>query len=182
MDIHLFYFNTVAPEATLTVGSLNQTLSEGSSASLRCTSTGGPDNTYQWQFNGSNIIGETSQILMLSNVLASTGGIYGCLVTNEAGTDNPTTFVFISIYLVSQPMDVTSGSSASLVCGFEAFPYPDFQWERIDGQDIRDEVTSNTRTLAFDPMMLGDEGAYRCSASSLGVTVQSQSATITGIR
>ena len=70
-----------------------------------CTSVGGPDNTYQWQANDTNTQGETMENLTLTNVDASTGGIYTCVVTNAAGSDFDSTFLCIAPYFTTEPVN-----------------------------------------------------------------------------
>ena len=48
-----------------------------------CTSHGGPNNTYQWQANDTDILGETLAMLTLADVDALTGGLYTCMVTMQ---------------------------------------------------------------------------------------------------
>ena len=148
---------------------------------LNCSSMGGPNNTYQWQINNSDLVGESSPILILFNVEASTGGIYTCRVSNVAGDDETSTFVYVSPYFVTQPVDTLSanGSSITLLCEAEAFPNPDYQWWRVDQELIRSEVLDSSQ-LVLDPVLFGDEGDYYCNVSSLEHTIQSHVVTVSG--
>ena len=150
---------------------------------MECSSAGGPDNTYQWQVNGSDITGATSPTLSLLNVQASTGGMYTCVVSNAAGTDDASTFLYISPYFVVQPTNTltSSGSLTSFTCEAEAFPHPNYQWWRVDGEPIRCEIIFITSTLVIESAAFGDEGDYYCNVTSLGVTVQSIVATLSGM-
>ncbi len=144
---------------------------------------GGPANTAQW-LNSSNSPVSTSTLLTLTNVTAADGGMYACAVYNAAGTSNATTSVFIAPYFTSQPQDLggASGTMVTLTCEAEAFPGPtSYQWSRVDGRAIRTQVRGqNSTMLIFDPLVFGDEGDYFCTATSMGMTTQSQSATISG--
>ena len=162
---------------------MDQTYEEGDNASLLCGSTGGPNNAYQWQVNGSDIENETSQTLQLSNVNASTGGMYTCVVSNAAGSDSASTFLYVSPYFVIQPIhrQAESGSTVSLSCEAEAFPAPEYQWWHVNGEPIRCEIISDSQVLVFDPVEFGDEGDYYCNASSIGMTTQSTVVTLTGM-
>ena len=165
----------VSPRASLTGNSLNQTSSRGGTATLECMSLGGPNNTYRWLFEGSNLSGETSTTLTLSNVVVSTGGIYSCVVSNDAGSDSADTFVFVQPYFLSQPNDTLTSVNFSfgLICDAVAFPSPDYLWQRVDGRDIRDGVNANQKYFYISSLEFGDEGEYFCSSTSNGVTVQS---------
>ena len=151
-------------------------------AMLMCTSRGGPSNTYQWQTNDTDIEGETMENLTLANVNASTGGMYTCVVTNAAGNDSDSTFLFIAPYFITEPVDeeTTNGSSVTLQCVAEAFPSPDYLWARTDGLPIRQELMINSDSLSFDPVIFGDEGDYYCNATSREAVAHSRDATIAG--
>ena len=152
-----------------------------SNVSFECSSLGGPGNTYQWQFNGSNIQGQVSKMLVLNNVQVADGGIYTCLVQNAAGNDSASTFLNITVRFLSQPESVfvVSGATVSLTCDTEAFPIPTYQWGRADDKTIRDSIITNRRMLLFEPVQFGDEGDYYCNASSSDVTLRSEDATVT---
>ena len=163
------------------ISSINQLYNEGDTATLECSSIGGPENMYQWQFNGSNIPGEISPTLVLPSVEGSDGGMYTCVVSNAAGSDNVSTLLYVSPYFITQPVDMltTNGSSITLLCTAGAFPSPEIHWARADGE-IRDEIDTDMPTLLIDSVMFGDEGDYFCIASSQNLTKSSSSATLTG--
>ena len=47
---------------------------------------GTPPLNYQWQFNETNILGETNSSLIVSNIQATNLGLYRVVVTNAAGS------------------------------------------------------------------------------------------------
>ena len=171
-----FSFHAVA-FAVLSPSSINQTYQVGDNVTLQCTSMGGPGNTYQWMFNGLDILEETSGTLTLANVTAADGGEYTCLVSDIVSAS---THVFIAPYFLTQPMDITVHieSSGNLSCEAKAFPYPEYQWERVDGEPIRAGIVTNESTLLISSIMLEDEGDYFCNVISGETSVTSQDATI----
>jgi hypothetical protein len=108
---------------------INVTYSQGYTATFQCTSSGGPDNTYQWQTDGNILNGETSGTLTLPNITTSTGGMYTCIVSNIAGNDSASTFVFVDPYFVSQP-NSHHGTTVVLICDALSFPDPQYLWQR----------------------------------------------------
>ena len=161
----------------------NQTYERRDNITLNCLAVGGPDIFYQWLSNGTDISGEISTTLMLTNVNASNGGEYSCVVSNSVGGDSASTFVFISPYFTTQPENTggSNGSTLTLMCEAEAFPSPQYQWAYADGADIREAVIGiNSTMLYFNPLIFGDEGNYFCNATSGRVTVESNLVTLTG--
>ena len=160
--------------------SADATYTEGDNVTLSCSSAGGPDNLYQWQVNSTNIQGETFHELVLQAVNASTGGLYTCVVTNAAGNDSASTYLFIAPYFISQPVNrnTANGSSVTLQCVAEAFPSPDYLWARTDGQPVREELLINASTLVFNPVLFSDEGDYYCNVTSRDEVARTLDATI----
>ncbi len=71
---------------SITTQPTNQTVTVGGTAIFSVTATGSPPLSYQWNFNGTNIVGATNTTLMLTNVQASQAGNYQVLVTNLFGS------------------------------------------------------------------------------------------------
>lgn len=53
-----------------------------------CVGDGGPDNTLEWRRNG--VVISNNNILVLTMITGSDGGMYQCIVTNGAGSENET--------------------------------------------------------------------------------------------
>ena len=65
----------------------------GDTLTLTCGTSGGPDNTFSWsKDNNITSIGNTS-ILSISPITPADGGVYQCMVSNDAG--NSTTNITI---------------------------------------------------------------------------------------
>ena len=65
----------------------NQTVIAGSNVALSVTVGVGPiPNTFQWQLNGTNVIGATNAVLGLTNVQTTNQGNYSVVVNNGYGT------------------------------------------------------------------------------------------------
>ena len=172
----------VAPEANLTEQFSNRTYYEGDNATLVCASSGGPNNTYRWLENGEHLNGQNSATLTLPNVTASTGGIYTCIVSNIAGSNNASTFVFIFPYFINHPHsdEVTVGSAVLLICDAASFPSPDYLWQKSDRVNIRNDIVTNERNLNISSVEYGDEGGYFCIVSAREDSVPSNIAIVTG--
>jgi hypothetical protein len=65
---------------------VDQTVTVGGLALLSVAASGSAPLSYQWQFNGSNVAGQTAGFLVLSNVQAANAGSYAVLVVNPAGS------------------------------------------------------------------------------------------------
>jgi hypothetical protein len=67
----------------------NTTVTVGSNATFAVSAGGSPPLTYQWLFNGTNIIADaTSSTLTLTNVQFSQAGTYSVIVSNATGHTN----------------------------------------------------------------------------------------------
>ena len=172
---------SVAPLVSIPPISIDQTYEVETNATLECDSLGGLGNAYGWRANTTDIPEETMETLTLTNVNASTGGIYTCVVTNAAGNDSEDTFLFIAPYFITEPVnkETTNGSSVTLLCVAEAFPSPEYQWMRMDNQSIRTNLNDSFNLLTFDLVLFGDEGDYYCTASSRNISIESRHVTVT---
>ncbi len=82
-------YRNVVPLGTppvITTQPTNQTVAVGGSATFNVTATGSLPLSYQWNFNGTNIVGATNTSLPLTNVQSSQAGDYIVLVTNAFGS------------------------------------------------------------------------------------------------
>ena len=73
----------------------------GQSASFTATPTGTRPYAYQWQLNGTNLVGATNAVLTLSNLQTNSAGGYSVVVNNGAGA---TTSAAAQLTVVSLPV------------------------------------------------------------------------------
>ena len=83
----------VSPEGSVSSSPSPVLVSQTHNTTLNCSSSGGPDNMYQWFHEGSILPGETNPTLTLTDVMVSNEGNYICRVSNAAGTGNSSTLV-----------------------------------------------------------------------------------------
>ena len=173
----------MSPEEGVSVFPLNMTFNKGDNVTFNCSAQGGPGNTYQWQWNGTELGNETAQALTVTQITVNSGGEYTCVVSNAAGSGSASTWLNVSPEMVSSPTNVSArnGTVHMLVCEAEAFPEPRYEWLHIGGTFSENVAGNNSSTLVFDPVIFGDEGDYYCRATSNGVAVISDNATLTGL-
>ena len=162
----------------------NETFNDSDKVTLDCLTLGGPANTFQWSFNRAVIENETSAILTLPNVTAEDGGSYTCNVTNAAGSDTNSTYVFISPMITLHPtsMNTVAGENVTLSCDARGFPEPSICWSKENSLLPSSAVGRNTTTLTVGPVKFGDEGFYYCEATSNNLVVVSDRATLSGTK
>ncbi len=68
----------------------DRTAIRGSSVYFRVLASGAPPLHYQWQLNGTNMLGATANLLALSNAQLSQSGIYSLVVSNALGVASNT--------------------------------------------------------------------------------------------
>jgi hypothetical protein len=103
----------------------NQTMTVGGTANFSTTATGSLPLSYQWNFNGTNIVGATNTVLTLTNVQLNQTGNYAVLVTNAfgsiLGSNVLLTVLAVPPTIITQPANQTvqlgSTASFSVVAG-----------------------------------------------------------------
>ena len=162
---------------------MNRTYDLGDNAILNCMAQNDFQINYQWQFNGTNMSGETNQYLNRPISSMSSGGEYTCLAYNDAGGSFLSTFIFITPYFTTSPQrksTVYYGSLLTLTCEAQSFPAPQYLWEK-KGDTIRETVVGiQSSGLSFDSLLLEDGGEYLCKVTSGQRTVKSNSASVVG--
>jgi len=173
----------VSPEEGVFVFPLNMTFNRGDNVTFNCSAQGGPGNTYQWQWNGTELGNETAHTLTVTQITVNSGGEYTCVASNAAGSGNASTWLNVTPEMVSSPTNVSArnGTVHMLICEAEAFPEPQYEWLHIGGTFSENVDGNNSSTLVFDPVIFGDEGEYYCRATSNGVAVISDNVTLTGL-
>ena len=152
----------VSPEGSVTVSVSSNISSVGSNVSFLCSTMGGPGNTYIWM-KDEKIIGN-EDTLDVTDIDASSGGSYACLVSNAAGNGSASTTLYVAPYIVTPLEEQTltaNGSNVNISCDADGFPSPTVIWSNLTDIQLFD-----SSLLQFSPVMFGDEGLYRCEATA----------------
>ena len=175
----------MSPEGSVAVSPEMEIAVIGETVTFTCSAQGGPDNTYQWQNDGEDMMNETDTTLTVSNIAAMNGGSYTCVVSNAAGNDSATAVLYVEPIIVTQPTDILTrnGTVESFTCVAESFPAAEYTWEKYNQTTNTFDMVSSGSVLEFTPAVFGDEGSYRCVASLPGTsrTATSDQAVLTGM-
>ncbi len=81
-------YNCCSPPAPPVIVSqpVDTSVPAGGTASFSVGATGSPTPTYQWAFDGTNVVGATASSLVLTNVGISQAGSYQVVLTNASGS------------------------------------------------------------------------------------------------
>ena len=111
----------------------------GQTVEFNVTATGQEPLSYQWQFNGTNLPGETNTLLRLAAVQVAQSGRYQVIVTNSAGamTAEATLAVVQAPRILVPPAGQTVDPGATVTFSVAAIgsPPPLYQW-RLNGVNI----------------------------------------------
>lgn len=147
---------------TITAQPASVAVDEGDSATFSVTASGSAPLTYQWQANGADISGATSDSLEVDDAsLADSGTQYTVTVTNSAGSvdSSPATLtvnpVAPTVTAAPQSTSVADGQSASFSVTAAGSAPLTYQWTR-DGADISGATAA---TLNLPLVTLADNGA-----------------------
>lgn len=121
---------------------------------------------YQWQFNGTDLVGATNQLLTILNVQPEQAGTYSVVVTNVLGTASSPGALLTVIpnesVIISQTVLVTNGQTS-----FLATSPAGLEWSvqassnLVDWADLR-TLTNTTGTMLFnEPATNASERFYR---------------------
>jgi sugar lactone lactonase YvrE len=132
----------------LTTGLANHSVYSGATLELFMTATGAQPISYQWQFNGTNLVGATNAFLIVTNVQPSQASAYQVIVSNSLGiaTSQPAQ-VSVQIAppnIIIQPQSQTNypGAAATFtVTAVGSLPIF-YQWE-FKGVSIPGATASN---------------------------------------
>ena len=166
----------------MTITPVGMVYQEGDNVTFTCTSLGGPDNTIEWLKDGEIFREAVNQMLKLVDIsVMEDGAIYTCVASNAAGNGADYVSLNISPVFEMDPMNVetNNGSQVSFTCTALAFPESTYTWSRVDSELPDSAVGANTSTLTLSPAVFGDQGVYYCNATSSGVSVMSDTATLT---
>ena len=169
----------------MTVSPVGEVYEDGDNVTFSCLSLGGPDNSIQWLKDReifTEVENNSSSTLELTDIsVMEDGAIYTCVASNAAASGNASVSLNISPMFEMDPMDeeITNGTNVTFMCTALAFPEPTYMWFR-EGSDLPVSAAgANTSSLTLSPALFGDQGVYYCNATSSGVSVSSDTATLT---
>ena len=180
----VYISHAASPEGGVSITPVGVVYDEGDNVTLSCSAEGGPGNTLQWLKNGKDIgsiISGSENNLTLTSITIDDGAVYTCEASNAAGTGSASVSLNISPVIISNPVNigVNNGTDTSFVCAATAFPEPAYVWIRVGGELPESAIGDNSSTLMLSPAVFGDQGEYYCSAIVNGITVSSNTATLT---
>lgn len=146
----------------------NQTRNAGGSVTLAVGANGIEPMTYQWQFNGSNILGAIYQKLDLTSLQEGQTGNYSVIITNAYGSVTSG-----NVQLTVQPapsapeftlqpvsQSVTVGNTVTFNVEASGYPTPTYQWY-LGSSPL---IGKTSATLSITNVQLTDTGTYSVKA------------------
>ncbi len=162
------------------------TVCEGADVMLSVTATGS-NPTYQWQYEGSDLTGETGSTLTLTGITAVQDGAYTVIVSNSCGD---VTSDVASVVVQTAPA-ITGNPSDATVTEFEMASFTvsatgtglSYQWQYSTNNSVFADIAGATNaTYDIAITELTDAGYYRAVVSGTCPTaVTSASAQLTVI-
>ena len=152
----------------------NVSTNQGATALFSVTATGNAPLTYQWRFNGTNILGANSASLALFNVQPSNVGLYDCVVNNLIGSaTSPAASLAVSTVLpvITSPppsfrvLPGTNVTFSVVATGPGPFSY---QW-RFNNVNL---IGATNATFLLSNVQIGNAGSYSVAViNAFGTTV-----------
>ncbi|HEX3623859.1 MAG TPA: immunoglobulin domain-containing protein [Verrucomicrobiae bacterium] len=111
---------------SLTAQPSNEAVLAGQMTNFAASASGVPSVSYQWIFDGTNIIGATNDVLSLADINLTDGGYYAVQVSNVLGTVMSSN-VLLSVYTSAAPVlsvfSHSPGQGGFSVSGVPGFTY-----------------------------------------------------------
>ncbi|XP_062437683.1 hemicentin-1 [Rhea pennata] len=172
-------FLTVQEPPRVVIAPKNQTFTEGSEVSIRCSATGYPKPTVVWTHNDMFIIGSNRYrltpegTLIIKKAILKDAGLYGCLASNSAGTEKQTsTLTYIerpTLTIVQSEILVALGDTTIMECKTTGIPHPQVKWFKGDLELKASAfliIDSHQGLLKIQETQDLDAGDYTCVATN----------------
>jgi hypothetical protein len=130
--------------------------------------TGGtPEDTFQWQFDGTNIAGGTNATLTITNVQGTDAGTYTVIVTDPAGSVTSSNAVLTALFpatIITSPVSqsVSAGTTVTFTGAASGTAPLSYQWQFGDANIAG--ATNTSLTLAN--AVIANAGGYTIVASN----------------
>jgi hypothetical protein len=172
--------------ANITAQPQSQTVATGSNALFTVTAGGTAPLSYQWQFNGAAMAGDTNANLTLANAQPANAGNYAVIVTNSAASVASAVAVLTVLSppaITTQPQSLTSaaGTAASFSATATGSAPLSYQWQ-LNGVNLANGgriIGATTNTLTISGLQPADAGSYTLVVSNAAGIVTSAVAVLT---
>ncbi|NWU93884.1 HMCN1 protein, partial [Upupa epops] len=172
-------FLTVQEPPRVLISPKNQTFTEGSEVSIRCSTVGYPKPTVVWTHNDMFIIGSSRYrltpegTLIIRRAVPNDAGTYGCLASNSAGTEKQmSTLTYIespTLTIVQSEILVALGDTTVMECKTTGIPQPHVTWFKGD-LELRASpfliIDTHRGLLKIQETQELDAGDYSCVATN----------------
>jgi hypothetical protein len=171
---------TVLAPPTITQQPADQLAAVGSTVSLVVAVSGTTNFSFQWSWNGTNIVGGTNATLTITNVQFSNAGYYAVLVTNLVGSvmsSNALLTVSTPPVITGQPASCTNvaGTTAAFTVVASGFSPLSYQW-RFNGTNL---ANATNATLTLNNVQPRQAGSYAVLITNLLGSTLSYNAVLT---
>ena len=135
--------------------------------------------------SATDILQSNTSVLTVDNINATqNGGVYECVVINDAGFSVARSTLYVSPMIVEHPTNQAAmqGGSVTFRCRAESFPYPQYQWQRYNTANEMFEDIAGADLADYEIGAVSSHGYYRCKVTApvINETVYSNNATLTG--
>ncbi|XP_051232997.1 hemicentin-1 isoform X2 [Dicentrarchus labrax] len=168
---------TVQEVPRVSVEPRNQTFTTGDEVRIRCSASGYPPPRLVWTHNDMFIMASSRYrmtpdgTLVIRNMEKKDGGVYGCLASNQAGTDTMTSsLTYIESPVVTVALSdilIGMGETTVMACSASGTPQPEILWYkgdiRLHSSSLLD-VDTLGGTLTIKETQDVDAGDYTCVA------------------
>ncbi|XP_041648005.1 hemicentin-1 [Cheilinus undulatus] len=168
---------TVQEVPRVSVQPQNQTFTTGDEVRIRCSASGYPPPRLVWTHNDMFLMASTRHrmtpdgTLVIRNMEQKDGGVYGCLASNQAGTDTMTSILtYIESPVVTVALSdilISIGETTVMACSASGVPQPEIWWYkgdiRLHSSSLVD-VDTLGGTLTIKETKDVDAGDYTCVA------------------
>uniref|UniRef100_A0A3Q1K5W9 Ig-like domain-containing protein n=1 Tax=Anabas testudineus TaxID=64144 RepID=A0A3Q1K5W9_ANATE len=168
---------TVQEVPRVSVEPRNKTFTTGAEVRISCSASGYPPPRLVWTHNDMFIVASSRHrmtphgTLVIRNAEKKDGGVYGCLASNQAGTDAVTsilTYIESPVVTVTLSQILTAiGETTVMACSASGIPPPEIRWYKGDAQLHSSsllDVDTLKGTLTIKETQLVDAGDYACVA------------------
>ena len=162
----------------LTGGPYPQSVFAGTNVTFSVTAVGQAPFSYQWLWNGTNVLGETNAALVLTNVQFSQAGSYSVSVSNAYGavSSSGSTLKVFALGISSQPQNqaVLPGGNATFAVTVSGQAPLTYQWV-FNGSNI---FAATNSSLTLTNLQLGQGGNLFVTVSNMYGFTNSSVATL----